>query len=703
MAIVVKDRVKVTTATTGTGTLTLGSAETDFQAFSVIGDGNQTYYAIKSDAGFEVGIGTYTHSGSTLSRDTILESSNSGSAVSLTGTSTVFTTYPAERASFSDQGLSKTFTADGAITAGKPTILTSAGKAKQIAEEGNTVTEGFGTTSNFASSNINYTAPTIAQIGTNKVAFAYRDDSNSNYATVQIGEVNGSTNEITWGSKTVVDSNSIALSGVAYDTNTSTLAVLYGTTSWAEIKGATVSGTTPTFGSSKSLSAFGANKGWALQYDPDNQKITAFLTGVSGGTNRLRCYDITVNGTATPTENYYSEDGSLNAWWADSNYIASVYDTNTNVWLLTNGYDSSTTSRYFVVTNDGSAFTRNEVTQTLANYGGNANIAFDSTNNKVVLAYKNSSGTINVLNLTMSATSFTAGSVTTTTLANGGSFVWASYDPSGQRAVIFSGKAGDAGGNYGVYSNDGTTLTEVSTGNFGSTTQTYWAQRGGVLQTAMTDLSNNPIVLAMGTGGSDSFAGAFSVAQTPVTNLDNNYLGVASTTASDTEEVKINLPEGSINNSQSSLTIGNDYFSDTSGNVREFVDSGSALTSGQYLGRAISTTALKLKETPTDIIFGKASNTIAKGDPVLVEADGDFAKVTSDLTTENFIGIAQNAVSANEISKVKVVGIDDNQTGLTAGQLYYVKNDGTLSTTAESGKTVEAGKAISATKLLVKG
>ena len=92
MAIVVKDRVKVSTATTGTGTLTLGSAETDFQAFSVIGDGNQTYYAIKSDAGWEVGIGTYTHSGTTLSRDTILESSNSGSAVSLTGTSTVFTT-----------------------------------------------------------------------------------------------------------------------------------------------------------------------------------------------------------------------------------------------------------------------------------------------------------------------------------------------------------------------------------------------------------------------------------------------------------------------------------------------------------------------------------------------------------------------------------------------------------------------------------
>lgn len=99
MALVVKDRVKVTTATTGTGTLTLGSAVTKFQDFSVVGDGNTTYYAIESGNGsdWEVGVGTYTASGTTLSRDTILESSNSGSAINLSGTSTVFCTYPAER------------------------------------------------------------------------------------------------------------------------------------------------------------------------------------------------------------------------------------------------------------------------------------------------------------------------------------------------------------------------------------------------------------------------------------------------------------------------------------------------------------------------------------------------------------------------------------------------------------------------------
>lgn len=99
MAFIVKDRVKVTTATTGTGTYTLGSASTGFQDFSVIGDGNTTYYSATDGTDWEVGIGTYTSSGTTLSRDFILESSNSGSAVNWgAGDKDIFVTYPAERA-----------------------------------------------------------------------------------------------------------------------------------------------------------------------------------------------------------------------------------------------------------------------------------------------------------------------------------------------------------------------------------------------------------------------------------------------------------------------------------------------------------------------------------------------------------------------------------------------------------------------------
>lgn len=98
MAIVVKDRVKETTTTTGTGTLTLAGAATGFQAFSVIGNGNETFYTITDGTDWEVGIGTYTLSGTTLSRDTILDSSNSGSAVNWgAGTKEVFVSYPAGR------------------------------------------------------------------------------------------------------------------------------------------------------------------------------------------------------------------------------------------------------------------------------------------------------------------------------------------------------------------------------------------------------------------------------------------------------------------------------------------------------------------------------------------------------------------------------------------------------------------------------
>ncbi len=101
MAFVVKDRVKVTTTTTGTGTLTLGSAAVGgFQDFSVIGDGNTTYYAItdSTNSAWEVGIGVYTSSGTTLSRDTVLESSNAGALVDFAaGSKDVFVTYPAER------------------------------------------------------------------------------------------------------------------------------------------------------------------------------------------------------------------------------------------------------------------------------------------------------------------------------------------------------------------------------------------------------------------------------------------------------------------------------------------------------------------------------------------------------------------------------------------------------------------------------
>jgi hypothetical protein len=99
MALVLADRVKETTTTAGTGTITLAGASTGYQSFSVIGDGNTTYYTIagQGTSEWEVGIGTYTSSGTTLSRDTVLASSNAGALVTFSaGTKDVFVTQPAE-------------------------------------------------------------------------------------------------------------------------------------------------------------------------------------------------------------------------------------------------------------------------------------------------------------------------------------------------------------------------------------------------------------------------------------------------------------------------------------------------------------------------------------------------------------------------------------------------------------------------------
>ena len=104
MALVINDRVRETTTVTGTGSATLLGAVTGYQSFSVIGNGNTTYYTIADQGGpnWEVGLGTWS-TGGTLARTTVLASSNSGSLVNFTtGTKDVFVTYPSEEAIYNN-------------------------------------------------------------------------------------------------------------------------------------------------------------------------------------------------------------------------------------------------------------------------------------------------------------------------------------------------------------------------------------------------------------------------------------------------------------------------------------------------------------------------------------------------------------------------------------------------------------------------
>ena len=142
MALIINDRVKETTTSTGTGTINLAGASTGFQTFvGAIGTTNTTYYCITMQSGsteFEIGIGTVTDaSPDTLSRDTVLESSNSDNKVDFSaGTKDVFCTYPAKRApspsmdptsyvTTHNATISDTQTMDSGVLAGPVTVTGS--------------------------------------------------------------------------------------------------------------------------------------------------------------------------------------------------------------------------------------------------------------------------------------------------------------------------------------------------------------------------------------------------------------------------------------------------------------------------------------------------------------------------------------------------------------------------------------------------
>jgi hypothetical protein len=130
MALVLRDRVQETGTANTTVSFTLSGAVTGFQSFSVVGNTNTTYYAATDTSGnWEAGLGTYSTTGPTLTRTTILSSSNSGSAVTFSGTVNVFLTYPSSRALYlndTSAGINVSqaaFTANGIPYASSTTAL----------------------------------------------------------------------------------------------------------------------------------------------------------------------------------------------------------------------------------------------------------------------------------------------------------------------------------------------------------------------------------------------------------------------------------------------------------------------------------------------------------------------------------------------------------------------------------------------------
>jgi hypothetical protein len=182
MALVLADRVKETTTTTGTGTVTLLGASTGFQSFAAIGNGNTTYYTIAGQTGseWEVGIGTYTSSGTTLARTTVLSSSNSGSLVNFSaGTKDVFVTYPSGKSVNQD--------ANGRVLIPYTTGASTVGSLNV----GNATTSDTGMIAAFTASETLYLYTSLQNTSSSNTSYgAYAVNNNNRSSYLEIGANN---------------------------------------------------------------------------------------------------------------------------------------------------------------------------------------------------------------------------------------------------------------------------------------------------------------------------------------------------------------------------------------------------------------------------------------------------------------------------------------------------------------------------------
>ena len=218
MALVLKDRVKETTTTVGTGSFALAGAVTGYDSFGQIGNGNTTYYAVYLDGGseWEVGLGTYT-SPSTLARTTILASSNAGSAVNFSaGQKTIWCDYPAGKASYQDaNGVinNTTFSASTKVVSPYFDALNSAGGALRNATGTNQLQWGAGGGNNLSldvSTNMN---GTNAQIDISPTGTGHVHIKPTGAGSIEIAPTNvGTINNMTIGATTPKDASFVNLS-----------------------------------------------------------------------------------------------------------------------------------------------------------------------------------------------------------------------------------------------------------------------------------------------------------------------------------------------------------------------------------------------------------------------------------------------------------------------------------------------------------
>ena len=647
--LIAKDRIKELTSTTGAGTLTLTGAEAGFQAFSVLGNATKCYYTITdvNSTDWEVGQGTYNSN--TLTRDVVLESSNSGTAISLSATgSTVFVTYPANKSAYSDVGVNRDYLASGNIDAGKPLILNTDNSVTQVAETPSTIPAGLGTKATTEIASSVYDQQVAMGINGQFVS-AYRQGSDfmcqvNTISSDDLKTITHGTSQLTFNLSTGTDV------AIVYQPNVDKYVLFYRDGSnYLTASVMTLSGT----GASATLTAATpvTIMSDAMQGNPSNNDFTYdtstyLIIGSWRQSNVAYTCSMSISGTTItgnssvtiPIPSTYTGGGVTRCSYSSTaNKIVYLYTSSADQLMYTTiGTVSGTTINFgsaaVVSTPSGATINASDMcvgvdsngvvvlSYLTEDLGTNYSLWSQAgTLSGTTITWGTASQVSNVIALGNAANECTIGSIASgkMIIARGVNSTSPSYLNKGIFVIITSSGTTVTNGTVQEYSQTDSRYPCVSTNYSKTQAVINWGD------SASMDM-NNIIYLESAQAGANE------------TNLSNNYFGVASTNVVSGEQVGVNR-SGSFNNNQSGMTAGVDQYVTSTGLIKERTTTTTVTDSNPTVSTVTTQDGSAYSNGGNSISYESTSGYYVRG---RMEPSTNYPVVESGTWTSNSAGIS---------------------------------------------------------------
>jgi len=467
--------------------------------------------------------------------------------------------------------------ASGTLPSGKPVVVNADGTVSVVSET--SATQAQGTAVAFESADTTFTASTFDS-NSNKVVIAYKDKGNSNYGTAVVGTVDSSDNSISFGTPVVFESANTTEIAATFDSNSNKVVIAYsdeGNSGHGNAIIGTVSGTDISFGSAVVFESAETSE-ISCVFDTNSNKVV--IAYRDQGNNN---YGTAIVGTVSGTSISFGTVVVFNS--GQTKFTSTVFDSTNNKVVI--AYEDDANSDYgtaIVGTVSGTGISFGSATVFLEASVNYVSAAYDTDAQKVVVSINNNSNNYGKAIVgTVSGTSISFGSVVTFASASTlyGRIV---YDPVAKKVVIAYADGGD--------SDKGTLIVGTVSGTSISFGSEVVYEVGKSPNISITYDSNSERVVIAYSDQNNSDYGTAIVSQTGFTSTNitsENYIGISSSGAADGTTAIIDT-KGAIADNLSSLTPGQSYFVQTDGTLGTTADDPSV-----FAGTAIAATKLIVK------------------------------------------------------------------------------------------------------------